>query len=448
MNPTTLYVRAANGERRTGLSPARVRSLQQILDRVVWACLWAVSIPQLIPVFGDAPTNLRILPVLGVAGTLGALLSPRTTFRNWGVYWPLLFLGAVTFGTALNTAVGNSWEGGLRSLYLIASGVSIYCMVVATVTTRRRFIQLSVLVIAGALVTAISFILENYLATSFTGLPTDQVSVNTGFLANRNWLAAYVICGLVSAFSLLESQRRWWQRVLLILSVVALFLGAFFTGSRGTAITTACLLGLWFIGANPKRLVSRALAFAFMLTVLLSLQNLAIVSYTFERLTLSQYEEVVQERRFELIIAAIDIWRENILFGGGLGAVMSKTGSSAHMAFTGLLAETGVLGFTLFYLPGLFIAAKTFRLSRSRGQALTEQQKILRIGAMGLFVFLLYSAFSEIYFIKNYYVYVGLLSAAAYARWPVVRSTQQLSRYEHAQNYPTRPYPLSRDRPF
>src|ERR1051326_1233147 len=419
----------------------RSRRPHRTLDRLVWSCWWIVLIPQLVPVFGTVLSDLRFLPVFGALGTLGALMLPRRIPGNW-FYWPLIFLADVVSTTALNMTLGNWWPAGWSYLYLAATGVSIYYMTVGCVTTRRRFIQVSVLVVGGALTAAASFILENYaLSPSSAG----ELTVNPGLLQNRNWLAAPVICGLVAVFSLLELHHQRWQRVLLILSTLGLVLGSIFTGSRATVISTMSLVSLWFIGVKSKRRVSRILTSVFIFTGLWLLQNLAVVSYTFERLSLSNYEELVQEKRFDLIMEAIGIWRDNVAVGAGFGAVVAKTGGAAHMAFTGLLAETGVLGFTLFYLPTFSMLVKCLRMSQARGGALTEQQKILRTGAFGLLVFVLYSAFNEIYLIKNYYIYVGLLSAVAHCSWTGRPLTQESIRYEHRQKYSTRSYSKFRD---
>ena len=430
----------------TDMSPIGARRRNRTLEKVVWYCLWIVLTPQLIPLFGGVLSDLRILPIVGAVGTLGALTLPRTIPGKW-FYWPLLFLAAVIFTTVLNIASGNSWPSGFNDLYLIASGVSIYYMTVATVTTRRRFIQLSVLVIGGALITASSFMLENSelspAATSILKSFAGQGRVNAGLLDNRNWLAAPIICGLVGAFTLLELQRRLWRRALLILSSLGLLVASFFTGSRGTVISAVFLVGLWFIGVNSKHRASRVFVLVFMFTAVWSVQNLGVVSYTFERLKLSNYEEVVHERRFDLVVEAINIWSENVPVGVGLGAVLAKTGNAAHMAFTGLLAETGVLGFTLFYLPALWLLVETFRMSRSRAGVPSEQQKILRIGAIGLLTFVVYSTFNETYLIKNYYVSIGLLSAAAFCSWQT--PSRKFIGYEQRQEYIARPYSLLRN---
>jgi hypothetical protein len=182
-------------------------------------------------------------------------------------------------------------------------------------------------------------------------------------------------------------------------------------------LAASVLIGLLFFGTKSKQRALRFLALVFILALLWCIKDLPIVSYTFERLNKSDYEEVTGEKRYWLLTNAMDLWSENVLIGVGLGAVWAKTGGAAHMAFTGLLAETGVLGFTLFYLPAFVLLAKGFWLSRSTSPKTKEQQKFLRILSIGLLVFLFHGLFNETYFIKNFYIHIGLLASIMHASW-------------------------------
>jgi hypothetical protein len=398
---------------------SRRRTPRWSLDQIVWVCLCIVLVPQLVPAFGEFLSTYRILPLLGLMGLVGSLVlpRPRQLLDDCFVYWPVLFLAVATFTTLLNDLFyGHSWDGATGYMYLIASGVSMYCMTVATVTTRRRFISLSVLLIVGALITAGSLVWANYTQGVSTS-SSSHFEVQGGLLDNQNWLAPYILGGLSVSFCLLELYRRTWRRKGLILSIVGLYFASFFTGSRGTVLAATLLIGLLFFGTKSKQRALRFLALASMLALLWLIRDLPIVSYTFERLNKSDYEEVSSEKRYWLITNAIDLWSENVLIGVGLGAVWAKTGGAAHMAFTGLLAETGVLGLTLFYLPAFILLAKGLWLSRSTSPKTKEQQKLLRILSIGLLAFLFHGLFNETYFIKNYYIHLGLLWSIMHARW-------------------------------
>jgi hypothetical protein len=143
------------------------------------------------------------------------------------------------------------------------------------------------------------------------------------------------------------------------------------------------------------------------------------VEYTISRITDTTEEGgIVEDKRYDLMESAMEIWSDHPFFGAGLGAILAKTQYAAHMAFSGLLAETGVLGFCAFYIPGFIMMAKSWLLGNSEGGKLaTDQRAVLKILSIALFAFFVQGLFFETYFQKSFYVHLGLLGGVMHFPW-------------------------------
>ena len=461
----TKRLRLSKGQRASIVAESETRHL---LSRLVWVCLWILLIPEFIPPLQEIFSGLRINLPVRLIGFAGALILTRPILADWTICWPFLFVFCTAFfSTVLNRFVGNQWGGGTGSVYPAATGLAIdnewegltasvyptitaaaiYLMVIATVTNRRRFVLFSIFMIAAALVTSGILVWEN--VTSDRSISSSgQMDVARGILENQNWLATFILGGLSSCFCLLELYSQGWRWKLLIVLVVGLYLSSFFTGSRGTVVAATFLVGLWFVATKSRQRALGILALTLILGLLWSIQSLDVVSYTFGRLSGTNAEEVVEETRYDLIVDALDIWRENILFGAGWGAVLEKTEHAAHMTITGLLAETGVIGLVLFYLPVLVIMGRGFHLSKSKSRQNTTYHGVLRVLVIGLMGFLVHGLFNETYFNKSFYINLGLLVGIMQANrlrpWPLKATLLRDDKRRHSID----PNPLSPNRPF
>ncbi len=61
--------------------------------------------------------------------------------------------------------------------------------------------------------------------------------------------------------------------------------------------------------------------------------------------------------RIELIESGLEVWEKNPLFGAGVGQmeVVSGTGEYAHNNYVEVLADYGIVGFFLYYVPWVFL---------------------------------------------------------------------------------------------
>jgi hypothetical protein len=395
---------------------AAERATRRPLSRLVWVCLWIVLIQEFIPPVGGILSSLHITLLVRLTGLFSALILTRSILTDWSVCWPFLFASYVAVTEIVNRLFLNrSQESGLiDSIYGIAVCAAIYLMIIASVSSRRRFILLSLLLMANAIFDTGYFFWDNYVSGNFSA----KIIVQSGLLANRNYLSPILLSGLIACFSLFELCHTTLRQWVLNFIVGGLYIGAFFTGSRGTILVTTLLIGLWLVSSKSR---GRAIGFGVVGLILAGLwlfQNQDIVSFTLGRLQEIDYEEITGETRYQLIFDALDLWSENPLLGAGLGATLQRTAHAPHASFTGLLAETGIFGFSLFYIPAVMTLIKSFSMSRQgRSRTRNDLHRVLRIFVIGLVAFLFEGLFEETYIIRNFYIHIGLLYALMHASW-------------------------------
>jgi O-antigen ligase len=148
------------------------------------------------------------------------------------------------------------------------------------------------------------------------------------------------------------------------------------TGSR-----KAVLIGLFFLvllavqllGFMPRR---RRLQFGVLLSfpvlVAVVLATPTLLRYSTELLAVQravQFEDSSYRLRAQMIDQAIQLWRQNPLFGNGLDAFrgLSGQGTYAHNNYVELLCDVGLVGVALFYamhVQVLYLASRLPRLQK------------------------------------------------------------------------------------
>jgi len=122
---------------------------------------------------------------------------------------------------------------------------------------------------------------------------------------------------------------------------------------------------------------------------------------------------LIQADRWASYVGGIQMWRENMLIGGGLGAFITSQGDSPlviHNTMLWVLAEMGVVGLVMWlYLP-IALLAHSFR----NGIKKAEWEDIALVLCLtSTFVF---SLFHEIYYQRIIWFFIGLLASN---RWGI-----------------------------
>ena len=169
-----------------------------------------------------------------------------------------------------------------------------------------------------------------------------------------------IAAGFVGA-SRSASSRAFW----LVIASMILF-GIFGSFSRGCFLAVV-LVGIVFLLRNRMRGAIPAIVL-----LVLALVALEFMPYLYERY--ASIPESIAKRggsgRLRLWAQSLKLWIESPIWGHGIGSVPVKTGFATHNTYLELLAETGLLGFSLYMwllVSGLWAWARSVRLAKMIG---------------------------------------------------------------------------------
>jgi probable O-glycosylation ligase (exosortase A-associated) len=250
---------------------------------------------------------------------------------------------------------------------------------------------------------------------------------------NPNDLAALCLLPLALAAGMLIVERQRWIRWCAAAGAVALPFVILLTQSRGAFIALLAF-GLAILRGQKKRRMSILLAVALVGVVvyLFAPASLWIRLGTLREVTNEQSAAKVQDdmsarQRLELWKVAKTIALENPVTGVGLGAyknahyVYAQRPSfdpialghrDPHSTYLSLLAETGVVGFCLFFgMVGttLMEADRTRRRAKHTHPARAAQLFYMEVGLFGYFVAGIWGSYSTMVLT---YLYLTLIYAA------------------------------------
>lgn len=274
-------------------------------------------------------------------------------------------------------------------------------------------------------------IFDSYFAEQYAGNAAvfmDRLSV---FTKAPEMLITYINVGVVSGFIL---WRFDWEKkkylVLIILMVVVGFM-AFSRSLSGLFITLALVAAI-YKKTNINNLFAPAVfsfsVLFFFATLLFSVIHLSAVSDRSAK-TPKLFDLLVDDRYY-MNVAAIDMFTDNPLFGGGPGSYtfnskkylnsyiytkqqykqissLASRQLDPHNAYFGLLAENGIAGFILFVI---FFSNLLFLRFKKYSDRLSEHATLnylfMRAGIVGLLVA---GIFMDILTLRYLWVLTGMI---------------------------------------
>lgn len=197
----------------------------------------------------------------------------------------------------------------------------------------------------------------------------------SGFTLNTGYSAGYIIAGLLSClseFSLTSLRFRVKDSIVPICLVFSLLL----TGKRGSTLFASLTFLYCYImpvkGSNKIRRYCRVfLAVCFIAVCLLAFRDafssIPIIKRIMESISAFALGEDITSGRTRLYLWALELFRENPLFGIGwgkyrttvVGNVTLVTSLETHNIYLQLLAETGIVGFVSFMIMFLIFWNKS-----------------------------------------------------------------------------------------
>ncbi|MEQ1512397.1 MAG: O-antigen ligase family protein [Lysobacteraceae bacterium] len=291
--------------------------------------------PQDYPAMVDS-VGLPLQPIMLITAAGFWLLSPRKNFDA-----PQYALLLMFFGVMLVSHVFNGWIGGaIEQIGKFAPVVLAFVVFANGLDRRGRVLKIMATFALCAAVLAVHGIEQQQTGLGWTGVELSQGTriQYVGIFNDPNDLGLlFVTCIPMAAYlsgrgGLLGLRRLFW---LLITGV--LVYGVYLTDSRGALLALLAVMGV-YIWQRKGLFVAGALG-AMAVAVLLALPS---------RFSEIDAEEESAQGRIESWYEGLQMFQGHPVFGVGPDQYTDYNPLTAHNSFVLVLAETGIIGYTLW----------------------------------------------------------------------------------------------------
>ena len=313
--------------------------------------------------FRAIPGLASILVVLLVGVTFLDVNSHRESiflYVNKAIWiWGLFIVYALLTGIC----IASNYSLMFNRLFFYASNVAItICIAVIAKRDGNLNFVMKVWAINGLL-------LALYLISSGTAIITSTgvfYSAREG--SNRNVVAMYLMFGIFGILNLNIASKI--KHLFLSMGSIALMTYVIIlTASRKGMIGVALLILIWFFFSF--RYVFRTFSFnrkiltAFFVMVVIAFIGFYLATefentYMFERL-FNDASRDSTEARLAYLNHAIEVFHSNPIIGVGFNQYRVYFGTYAHMNYAEILADTGIIGFVLYYCSYILMLAKLLK---------------------------------------------------------------------------------------
>lgn len=313
--------------------------------------------------FKAIPGLASVLVILLVGVTFLDVNSNRESiflYANKAIWiWGLFIIYAFLTGIC----VASNYSLMFNRLFFYASNVAVtICIAVIAKRDGNLSFVMKVWAINGLL-------LALYLISSGTAIITSTgvfYSAREG--SNRNVVAMYLMFGIFGILNL-NITSKMKHAFLSIGSIALMTYVIILTASRKGMIGIALLLLIWFFFSF--RYIFRTFSsIRKILTMFLVIIVIAFIgyylatefknTYIFERLFNDASREST-EARLAYLNHAIEVFHNNPIVGVGFNQYRVYFGTYAHMNYAEILADTGIIGFVLYYCSYVMMLAKLLR---------------------------------------------------------------------------------------
>ncbi|HZV38334.1 MAG TPA: O-antigen ligase family protein [Pseudoxanthomonas sp.] len=302
--------------------------------------------PQDYPAVAESPgPPLQSLVLLAAAGMW--IFSARKSLAA-----PQYLLIAAFLLVAMFSQVVNGWFGGSLFVFsAFAPTVLAYVLLANAVDTRARLETTMAVLTVCAGVLALHGVEQASTGIGWTGVELSQGTriQYVGIFNDPNDLGLLFVMCLPMAFYLSGRGGLMGLRRLFWLAVAGLLLwGCYLTNSRGTLLAALALLAVYVW--RKRGMLAAGILGSVALTGLMMLPS---------RLQEMDVSEESAMGRVESWYEGVQMFRQNPLFGVGAGNYTDYNPLTAHNSFVLVLAELGIIGFTVW----LAIVGYSFRMT-------------------------------------------------------------------------------------
>ncbi|TQM12851.1 O-antigen ligase [Pseudoxanthomonas sp. 3HH-4] len=301
--------------------------------------------PQDYPAVAESPGP----PLQSIALVLAAglwVFSQRKSFNQ-----PQYLLIPIFLFIAMVSKVVNGWAGGALFVFFVFAPVLLaYVLLANAVDTRKRMQVAMGVFIVCASVLAVHGIDQASTGIGWTGVELSQGTriQYVGIFNDPNDLGMLFVMCLPMAFYL-SAQGGWLglKRLFWWTTIVLLVWGCYLTNSRGTLLALVAMLGVYVWRTRGMFLASLMGAGA--------LGGLMMLPSRMQEMDVSEASAM---GRVESWYEGIQMFIGSPVFGIGAGGYSDLHELTAHNSFVLVLAETGIVGFTVW----LAIVGYCFRM--------------------------------------------------------------------------------------
>ncbi len=324
--------------------------------------------PQDYPALIDS-IGLPLQPIMLILAAGFWLLSPRKHFD--APHYPILLM---FFGVLMVSHVFNGWFGGaLEQLEKFAPVVLAFVVFANGLDRRSRILKTMAVFALCAAVLAVHGIEQQKTGIGWTGIELSQGTriQYVGIFNDPNDLGMlFVTCVPMAAYlsgrgGLMGLRRLFW----LIVTGVLVY-GVYLTDSRGSLLALLAVMGL-YIWQRKGVLIAGALGAA-AVAVLLALPS---------RFNEIDVEEASAQGRVDSWYEGMQMFQAHPIFGVGPDMYSDYHHLTAHNSFVLIIAETGIIGFTLWLAFVVYSFRMMWAGSRPSATPLWEEEDAFDTGA-------------------------------------------------------------------
>ena len=291
--------------------------------------------PQDYPALVDS-IGLPLQPIMLILAAGFWLLSPRKDFD--APHYPILLM---FFGVLMVSHVFNGWFGGaLEQLEKFAPVVLAFVVFANGLDRRSRILKTMAVFALCAAVLAVHGIEQQKTGIGWTGIELSQGTriQYVGIFNDPNDLGMlFVTCVPMAAYLSGRGGLMGLRRVFWLIVTGILVYGVYLTDSRGSLLALLAVMGL-YIWQRKGVLIAGALGAA-AVAVLLALPS---------RFNEIDVEEASAQGRVDSWYEGMQMFQAHPIFGVGPDMYSDYHHLTAHNSFVLIIAETGIIGFTLW----------------------------------------------------------------------------------------------------
>ncbi|NOT88928.1 MAG: O-antigen ligase family protein [Lysobacter sp.] len=317
--------------------------------------------PQDYPALVDS-VGLPLQPIMLITAAGFWLLSPRKHFD--APQYPLLMM---FFGVMLVSHVFNGWIGGaIEQIGKFAPVVLAFVVFANGLDRRGRVLKIMATFALCAAVLAVHGIEQRQTGLGWTGVEMSQGTriQYVGIFNDPNDLGLlFVSCIPMAAYlssrgGLLGLRRLFWLAI-----TGVLIYGVYLTDSRGALLALLAVMGV-YIWQRKGVIVAGTLG-AMAVAVLLALPS---------RFSEIDAEEESAQGRIESWYEGLQMFQGHPVFGVGPDQYTDYNPLTAHNSFVLILAETGIIGYTLWLAFVVYCFRMMWTGSRPQAMQAWEEQ--------------------------------------------------------------------------